>query len=89
MRLQVFYTCETTAAHYVGVWLGLANNNITPEGRATLDPNSQEWRYRVNGSKTHIVGWFMYTALFWLLKCCWTVYYSRMTYVQTPNCENR
>ncbi|KAF2679284.1 hypothetical protein K458DRAFT_346923 [Lentithecium fluviatile CBS 122367] len=73
------YVCETTAAHYVGVWLGLANNNITPEGRASLDPNSQEWRFRVNGSKTHIVGWFMYTALFWLLKCCWTVYYSRMT----------
>ncbi|KAF2790144.1 hypothetical protein K505DRAFT_283155, partial [Melanomma pulvis-pyrius CBS 109.77] len=73
------YTCETTAAHYVGVWKGLANNNITPEGRATLDPKSQEWQFRVNGSKTHIIGWVCYTALFWLLKCCWTIYYSRMT----------
>ncbi|KAF2708822.1 hypothetical protein K504DRAFT_380567 [Pleomassaria siparia CBS 279.74] len=73
------YACETTAAHFVGVWLGLANNNITPEGRATLDPNSREWQFRVNGSKTHIIGWVCYTALFWLLKCCWTIYYSRMT----------
>ncbi|CAN9176266.1 unnamed protein product [Alternaria alternata] len=75
-----FYLVETIAAHFVvAVYLGMANNNVLPERRATLDPDSWEWRYTVNGSKTHIIGWFMYTGLFWTLKCCWTLYYTRMT----------
>ncbi|PVH92997.1 hypothetical protein DM02DRAFT_252867 [Periconia macrospinosa] len=73
------YTAETTTAHVaVFYWLGLANNNITDEHRATLDPNSEEWRLRVNGSKTHVIGWFTYTAVMWLLKTCWILYYSHM-----------
>ncbi|KAH7406988.1 hypothetical protein DE146DRAFT_778586 [Phaeosphaeria sp. MPI-PUGE-AT-0046c] len=74
------YTVETTAAHViVAVWLGMGNNNFTPEQRATLQPGSQTWRYAVLGSKGHILGWFMYTGLVWTLKSCWTVYYSRLT----------
>lgn len=80
LQLQAFYTVETIAAHYVvAVWLGMANNNVLPEQRATLDPESWEWRFTVKGSKAHILGWFVYTGLFWTLKCCWTLYYTRMT----------
>lgn len=65
----------------MAVYLGMANNNVLPEQRAALKPNSKEWNNAVNGSKTHIIGWFMYTGLFWTLKCCWTLYYTRMAFV--------
>jgi hypothetical protein len=54
---------------------------MTDEQRTTLDPQSQEYRFRALGSKTHVVGWFTYTTPMWLLKACWIVYYSRLTYV--------
>lgn len=61
--MKLCYTAETTAAYVIVVyWQGFANNNITPEGRATLSPDSEEWQLRVNGSKTHIIGWFTYTG---------------------------
>lgn len=52
---------------------------MTDDQRAALDPNSEEWRLRVNGSKTHVVGLLLYTTLQWLLKGCWLVYYARLT----------
>ncbi|KAL1966218.1 hypothetical protein VTN77DRAFT_4770 [Rasamsonia byssochlamydoides] len=76
----LLYTAETVAAYIVGAyWQGLANNNITDEQRASLDPHSEEWRLRVNGSKTQLLGWLVYTVLLWTLKSCWTIYYSRLT----------
>ena len=71
----------------VAAWLGGGNNSFTPDVRAKLDPNSDAWRFAVNGSKGHILGWFMYTGLVWTLKCCWTIYYSRMTYVELTVCS--
>ncbi|KUI60976.1 hypothetical protein VP1G_08129 [Cytospora mali] len=45
----VVHTAESVAAYYVvAYWKGLANNGMTDEQRATLDPNSEEWRLRVN-----------------------------------------
>ncbi|PQE24973.1 integral membrane pth11 protein [Rutstroemia sp. NJR-2017a BVV2] len=89
MLAGLSYTAESIAAYFVaGKWLGLANSGMTDEQRATLDPDSQEWRFRVNGSKTHIIGWFTYTTLFWLLKGSWVVYYSRIT-VGLPNLRIR
>ena len=76
---QCFYAAETSAAHMIVTWMGMANNNMRPEYRAALDPHSEEWAIRVKGSKMNIVGWFTYLTLFWLLKSCWTIYYSRMT----------
>ncbi|KAI9872230.1 MAG: hypothetical protein M1830_001881, partial [Pleopsidium flavum] len=74
------YTAETTAAYFIGAyWFGLANSGMTEAQRATLDPSSGEYRLRINGSKTHVVGWFTYTTLMWLLKGCWVIYYSRLT----------
>ncbi|KAI1491827.1 hypothetical protein F5X96DRAFT_629647 [Biscogniauxia mediterranea] len=74
------YTAESVMAYFVvAYWKGLANNAMTDEQRASLDPNSEEWYLRVNGSKTHVVGLLLYTTLLWLLKACWLVYYARLT----------
>ncbi|ROV88060.1 hypothetical protein VMCG_10397 [Cytospora schulzeri] len=76
----VVYTAESVAAYYVvAYWKGLANNGMTDEERAALDPNSEEWQLRVNGSKTHVIGLLLYATLLWMLKGCWTIYYSRLT----------
>ncbi|RYO81917.1 hypothetical protein DL766_001690 [Monosporascus sp. MC13-8B] len=74
------YTAESVMAHLVvAYWKGLANNAMTDEQRRLLDPSSEEWWLRVNGSKTHVVGLLLYTTLLWLLKACWLVYYARLT----------
>jgi len=74
------YGFETAAAYIVGArYYGLANNAMTPEQRAALDPTSREYQLRVGGSKTQVVGWSLYTLLLWLLKTCMAVSYSRLT----------
>ncbi|KAK2007305.1 hypothetical protein LZ32DRAFT_695486 [Colletotrichum eremochloae] len=74
------YTAESVAAYFVvAYWKGLANNGMTDEQRAAVDPASEEWQLRVNGSKTHVIGLLLYTTLLWILKGCWVVYYSRLT----------
>ncbi|KAI1496212.1 hypothetical protein F5X99DRAFT_401083 [Biscogniauxia marginata] len=74
------YTAESVMAYLVvAYWKGLANNAMTDEQRASLDPQSEEWYLRVSGSKTHVVGLLLYTTLLWLLKACWLVYYARLT----------
>ncbi|ROW00012.1 hypothetical protein VPNG_08351 [Cytospora leucostoma] len=80
------YTAESVAAYFVvAYWKGLSNNGMTEEQRAALDPNSEEWQVRVNGSKTHVIGLLLYATLLWMLKGCWTVYYFRLTAgLQTP-----
>ncbi|KAJ0415890.1 hypothetical protein BJY00DRAFT_326622 [Aspergillus carlsbadensis] len=76
----VVYGLETGAAYCVGAWWrGLANNAMTDAQRAELDPLSQEYAWRVGGSKTQVVGWSLYTTLLWLLKACMAVFYSRLT----------
>lgn len=76
------YSAETTVAYYVGnPWHGLANSGMTPEYRAALDPKSEEYRFRVGGSKNQLVGWLVYTVLLWTLKTCMLIFYSRLTYV--------
>ncbi|KAE8160875.1 hypothetical protein BDV40DRAFT_269343 [Aspergillus tamarii] len=76
----VVYGLETGAAYCVGAWwMGLANNAMTDEQRATLSPTSEEYRLRVGGSKTQVLGWSLYTTLLWLLKACMAIFYSRLT----------
>ncbi|KAF8461226.1 hypothetical protein BDZ91DRAFT_798208 [Kalaharituber pfeilii] len=76
----VVYALETGAAYSVGaVFYGLANNGMSDEQRATLEPGSQEWNLRVGGSKLQMVGWSLYTLLLWLLKACMAIFYSRIT----------
>ncbi|KAI9044866.1 uncharacterized protein KD926_011039 [Aspergillus affinis] len=77
----IVYSFETAAAYCVGAWWqGLANNSMTDHQRMTLDPASEEYRLRVGGSKTQVVGWSLYTTLLWLLKTCMAMFFSRVTY---------
>ncbi|PYH94076.1 hypothetical protein BO71DRAFT_380321 [Aspergillus ellipticus CBS 707.79] len=76
----IVYALETAAAYCVGAWWkGLANNSMTEAERASLSPASEEYRLRVGGSKTQVLGWSLYTTLLWLLKSCMAVFYSRLT----------
>lgn len=77
---QVTYSIETALAYSVGAyWHGLANNGMTDEERMALDPGSEEYRLRVNGSKTQIAGWSTYTFLLWVLKAAMAAFYLRLT----------
>ncbi|KAL8919051.1 MAG: hypothetical protein Q9208_007017 [Pyrenodesmia sp. 3 TL-2023] len=74
------YAAETTVAYYVGAsWKGLANSGMTPEQRAALDPQDEEYQLRVGGSKNQLTGWLVYTVLLWTLKACMLIFYSRLT----------
>lgn len=76
------FTLETVAAYLVGAkFHGLTNSYMTPEQRAALRPDSQEWYDRVMGSKIQVIGWSLYAAILWLLKFCVAIFYSRLTYV--------
>ncbi|KAK0726486.1 hypothetical protein B0T21DRAFT_413817 [Apiosordaria backusii] len=76
----VAYTVETYLAYAVGAfWKGLANNAMTDEQRRLLDPNSEEFRFRVNGSKTQVAGWSTYTFLLWVIKAAMCTFYLRLT----------
>ncbi|OAA65565.1 hypothetical protein SPI_02352 [Niveomyces insectorum RCEF 264] len=47
--------------------------------RAALDPSSEEYYLRVNGSKTQVAGWSTYTFLLWILKASMCTFYLRLT----------
>ncbi|KAH7220440.1 uncharacterized protein BKA55DRAFT_486387, partial [Fusarium redolens] len=76
----VSYTLETILRYNVGArWHGLANNGMTNEQRAALDPASDEYTWRVNGSKTQLMGWAAYSFLLWCLKAAMCTFYLRLT----------
>lgn len=52
---------------------------MTDEQRKALDPGSEEYRLRVNGSKTQVAGWSIYTFLLWVLKAAMCSFYLRLT----------
>lgn len=70
-----------TAAYLVGAnFDGLTNSYMTPEQRASLDPDSEEYYNRVWGSKIQVIGWSLYAAILWCLKLCIAAVYARLTY---------
>ena len=76
------YGLETGAGYSVGaLFRGMANNGMTDEQRAALVPGSQEWNWRVGGSKIQLIGWSLWSTALWLLKICMAVFYSRLTYI--------
>ncbi|KZL72587.1 short-chain dehydrogenase/reductase SDR, partial [Colletotrichum tofieldiae] len=79
--VAVTYSAETALAYSVGAfWRGLANNGMTDEERRNLDPNSEEFMLRVNGSKTQIAGWITYSCLvLWPAKAAMCTFYVRLT----------
>ncbi|KAK4207973.1 hypothetical protein QBC37DRAFT_297600 [Rhypophila decipiens] len=73
------YVASTALAYLTAVaWEGLANHGLTQEQRRSLDPKSQEYRYRVNGSKGHLAGWQAYVFCLWAIKTAWFVFYQRL-----------
>ncbi|RDA82650.1 hypothetical protein CP532_0117 [Ophiocordyceps camponoti-leonardi (nom. inval.)] len=52
--------------------------SITDDERASLSPDSSEFRLRVQGSKAHLAGWTSFAALLWCLKLCWLFFYKRL-----------
>ncbi|KAK4158750.1 hypothetical protein QBC43DRAFT_382280 [Cladorrhinum sp. PSN259] len=74
------YIIETYLAYTVGAfWKGFANNGMTDEERRLLDPTSDEYRFRQNGSKTQVAGWSIYIFLLWTLKSAMCSFYLRLT----------
>ncbi|KAK7942647.1 uncharacterized protein PG986_011760 [Apiospora aurea] len=65
-----------TVSHY---WQGLANSCMTDEYRRMLSPSDPEYRLRVNGSKTHIVGWCSYILALWATKGSMCAFYLHLT----------
>jgi len=61
---------------------------MTPEQRAAVDPNSEEFHSRVWGSKIQVMGWSFYAMILWLVKFSVAVFYSRLTYVHAGRLEN-
>ncbi|WYZ39797.1 hypothetical protein EsH8_IV_000138 [Colletotrichum jinshuiense] len=75
--LMLFVAVRAPSRAY---WRGLANNGMTDEERRNLDVNSEEYRFRVNGSKTQIAGWITYSCLvLWPAKAAMCVFYVRLT----------
>ncbi|KAK0715575.1 hypothetical protein B0H67DRAFT_490425, partial [Lasiosphaeris hirsuta] len=76
----IAYSVETALAYSVGAyWKGLANNAMTDEERRLLNPSSEEYMLRVNGSKTQVAGWSTYTFLLWVIKAAMCTFYLRLT----------
>ncbi|PHH60400.1 hypothetical protein CDD82_2309 [Ophiocordyceps australis] len=74
------YCIETGLAYSVGaVAHGLANNDMPPEYRAALSPDSAEHHQRVTGSKIQLAGWSVYSTLLWVLKTSLLFFYMRLT----------
>jgi hypothetical protein len=51
---------------------------MTDAERAALDPSSHEYYLRVEGSKTQLFGWLVYTVLLWVLKLAWLFFFKRL-----------
>ncbi|BCR88783.1 uncharacterized protein ACHE_41347A [Aspergillus chevalieri] len=76
----IVFVLETVAAHLVlAKFNGLTNSYMTPEQRAAVDPNSEEYYSRVWGSKIQVMGWSFYAMILWLVKFSVAIFYSRLT----------
>ncbi|RGP75810.1 hypothetical protein FLONG3_5567 [Fusarium longipes] len=74
------YAIETGLAYSVGnVAFGLANNSLSDEQRASLQPEDPEYQIRVLGSKIQLALWATYSSLLWILKASMCTFYYRLT----------
>jgi hypothetical protein len=79
------YSVETSLAYLVGNRFdGLTNSAMTDAERAALSPDSDEYSLRVNGSKTQVAGWVMYTSVLWIIKTSLCFFYVRLTVGHDP-----
>ncbi|BCS29343.1 uncharacterized protein APUU_70913S [Aspergillus puulaauensis] len=76
----IIFAVEVSLAYLVGArYGGFTNSYMTPEQRASLDPNSDEYHFRIMGSKIQVAGWNLYAMVLWLIKGSLAVFYSRLT----------
>ncbi|WAO86049.1 Hypothetical protein NCS54_00330400 [Fusarium falciforme] len=74
------YIIETTLAYTVSArFHGFTNSAMTDEERAALSPNSDEYKWRVGGSKIQVAGWAMYATVLWVIKSGLCAFYFRLT----------
>ncbi|KAL4731213.1 hypothetical protein ACLX1H_000175 [Fusarium chlamydosporum] len=74
------YTIETALAYTVGAqFKGLTNSGMTDEERKALSPDSDEYGWRVGGSKIQVAGWVMYASVLWVIKAALCAFYFRLT----------
>lgn len=73
------YASQCSLGYSIGnVAKGFANNGMTPEQRAALEPSSPEYQFRVIGSQIQVAGWTMYSTLIWSLKLSMLFFYMRL-----------
>ncbi|KAI1214265.1 uncharacterized protein F4807DRAFT_468184 [Annulohypoxylon truncatum] len=58
---------------------GLANDDMTPEQRASLDPEGEEYALRVLGAKIEIVSRVLYLVVLWMTKAAMLAFCRRLT----------
>ncbi|KAG9255708.1 uncharacterized protein F5Z01DRAFT_554235 [Emericellopsis atlantica] len=74
------YIAETALAHdVVARYNGLTNSGLTDAERAALSPDSEEYAWRVGGSKVQVAGWCVYVSVIWFVKASLCTFYSRLT----------
>lgn len=74
------YTTETILAYMVGQrFNGLTNSGMTDAERASLSVDSEEYGWRVGGSKIQVAGWCVYVSVIWSIKASLCAFYSRLT----------
>ncbi|KAH7040083.1 uncharacterized protein B0I36DRAFT_5317 [Microdochium trichocladiopsis] len=75
-----FYASGTAFAYVAGTyWHGLTNGSMTPEQRAALSPDSDEYQWRVNGSKAYLAIWVSFSLVLWLQKGAMLAFFIRLT----------
>ncbi|KAM0428302.1 hypothetical protein ACHAPT_007203 [Fusarium lateritium] len=76
----IVYSIETGLAYSVGnIAKGMANNSMTDDQRAALQPDDTEYQLRILGSKIQLAGWSTYSFLLWILKGAMCTFYYRLT----------
>ncbi|RMJ16585.1 hypothetical protein BHE90_000011 [Fusarium euwallaceae] len=74
------YSIETALAYTVSAkYHGYTNSAMTDEERASLSPDSEEYAWRVGGSKIQVAGWAMYASVLWVIKSALCAFYFRLT----------
>lgn len=81
MLAAIFPWAAGTACVYAfgAICKGFANSSMTDAQRAALDPDSEEYRLRIIGSKIQVGGWCLYSILLWLIKASLCSFYWRLT----------
>jgi len=78
--VALFYATGTVLTYISGTyWHSLNNGGMTPEERAALDPTSEEYQWRVKGSKAYIAIWVSFSLVLWLQKVAMLAFFVRLT----------